>query len=233
MGDVLAPPQEDIVTLGDKKVELSTFDRYKGRKGETDRLGLICGGLPRGYIHYFGQGATGKSFRCVSTATEKAICCDKLGAPQQKFGVILFKYVLDPQDASKLLDDTKCQGKIMLWVISESRYEELSNMHKQWPLLDAPEDFQTKQHDIMVKCTEEQYQKMVFTPVPTAQWKQKEAWYKALKMRLELAKPKLKQAMGKTMTLQEIKELLGAAPAVAPGTTDNVGDIDLGGVLDE
>jgi len=216
--------QEDLVTLGDKNVELSTFDRYKGRKGQTDLIAIVSSNLIRANVHWAQQ----KSFRCISTKTERKICCEQGGEPSQKFGLTLFQYAVD-QDGV-ILDATKCSGKVRLWLISEARYEELSTMHKSWPLLDG--GFEAPQHDITIKCKDDQFQRMDFIPNPKAQWKQKEHWYKAIKDKELKAKERLKMALGRAMTEQEIKELFGQSAPVL-GTTANAGDLDMGSVLDE
>lgn len=213
------------VELGDKRVELSSFDRYKGRKGVTDCISIISSSLLRTFSHF----ASNKSFRCLSTPEKRACCCEGAGEPSQKFGLVLFKYAT--LDNGDLVDSSKCAGKVMLWIISEARYEELSALDKKWPLLDR--GFAEKQHDLLIKCTEEQYQKMNFTPCPTAHWKSKEPWYKALKDKERKGRDKLKTAMGRQMTELEIMELLGVSIPQQTGGTDKAGDIDLGNILDE
>lgn len=214
----------DEVTLGDKTVELSTFERYKGRKGQTDCLAVISTALMRAFVHWHNN----KGFRCLSKPENRAVCCKNLGDPEQKFGLVLFQYVVD-QDGN-YVDEAKLQGKPRLWIISETRYEELSNIHRKWPLLDA--GFISPQHDLIVKCTEENYQRMTFTPCPKAHWKQKQTWYDAVKGKEAKAREKLKTALGRNLTELEVMELIGASTPQQPGSTANAGDIDLSDVLD-
>lgn len=229
----MSETQEEVFTLGDKRVETSAFDRYKGRKNEIDRIGIISKGLRKVYSHYYqAPGAQqGKTFRCLSQPGKLAACCLKLGAPDQKFGLVLFKYKVN--DDGTLLDPSKCSGNVLLWVISEARYTELTAIHNEWPLLDAGP--QSPQHDLQLKCSEEQFQRMAFTPQKTAHWKSKEAWYQALKIKETLAVQALAKAMGRSMTEDEVNQLLGMSVSAVgrpTGGTDNAGDIDLDGVLD-
>lgn len=216
--------EESEVSLGDKRVDIQTFDRYKGRKGEIDMIGLISSTLTRAYTHF-----SGKSFRCLSTPEKRGVCCENLGEPTQKFGLIVFQYTVDAQ--GELLDTAKCSGKLKLWIISESKYEELSSLDKKWPLLDR--GYGQAQHDLMIRCTDDQYQKMSTTPCPTAHWKSKELWYRAIQDKAKKAKERLKMAMGRQMTEIEILGLLGASIPSQTGGTDKAGDIDLSDILEE
>jgi hypothetical protein len=217
-------PEE--VTFGDKRVEINRFDSYKGRKGVVDRIGILSTNLMRGYRYVY---KNRNMFRPPTTPEILQFVKAQLGEPDQRFAMVLFHYSTD--DKGELLDATKCQGKPKLWVISEARYEELGAMHRQWPILDA--GYGSKQHDILVRCTEEQYQRMTFTPAADAQWKKKESWYQALKAKEASAKDKLKQKIGREMSDTEIMDLLGgSAEGARQGNTDNAGDIDLSDVLD-
>lgn len=212
------------VSLGDKRVEIASFDRYKGRKNETDMVGVISATLLRAYTHY-----KDKTFRCLSTPESRGICCEQLGEPTQRFGLVLFHYTAD--NKGDLIDQTKCSGKIKLWVISEAKYEELSALDKKWPLLDR--GYGQPQHDMVIRCTEEQYQRMSITPCPSAHWKSKESWFKAIKDKEKKAKDRLKLALGRTMTVEEVMSLLGASIPSQTGGTEKAGDIDLSDILDE
>lgn len=216
---------EDQVKLGDKNVETSTFDRYKGRKGYTDRFAVLSSSLLRGWRYYHEKTKT--SFRAPTNPETLALVKKALGEPEQRFGLILFHYLTDQE--GNLLDSEKCQGKVKLWSISESRYEELSNMNRSWPLLDG--GFAAPQVDLNFKCQEEQYQRGTFVPCPAAHWKAKEPWYTALKAKEALAVPRLKMTLGKNLTDLEIMELLGSAMPSQTGGTDRAGDVDLSDIV--
>lgn len=218
---------EDFVTLGDKSVETSNFDRYKGRKGEVDRVGFISSSLMRGYSYYYE--AKKMSFRAPTNPETLKFVKEQLGAPTQYFGLTLFHYQTD--EDGQLLVEEKLQGKVKTWKISESRYEELSSMHRQWPLLDAGPD--EPQVDLVIKCSEEQYQRMTFSPTPKAHWKSKSSWYEALKKKEILSKEKLKLALGPIRSDEEILSILGGTLKSQTGGTENAGDIDLSDIIDD
>ena len=219
--------ETDQVTLGDKNVETSQFDRYKGAKGRTDRIAILSATLIRGYRHY--HPGKSRSFRAPSTPEIAALVTEELGPPEQRFAFTVFHYLTD--EDGHLVDDTKCQGRVKTWAISESRYEELSGLHRSWPLLDA--GFGEAQHDVQILCTEEQYQRMNFTPCPDAHWKKKEAWYKALKEKEKSAQPKVKMTLGKELSDTEIMEMLGTALPSQTGGVEHAGDVDLSDILEE
>lgn len=219
----------DMVTLGDKRVETSNFDRYKGRKGITDRIAIISSRLIRAYSYFYEGGSKKVSFKAPTNPETLKFVKEQLGEPAQYFGLVLFHYQTD--DAGDIIEPEKLKGKVKVWRISETRYEELSALHKSWPLLDG--GFDAKQVDLSIKCTEEQYQRMNFTPCPDAHWKKKQAWYDALKDKESKAMEKAKQALGRQMTDAEIMELLDGALPSQTGSTDNAGDIDLSDIVDD
>lgn len=217
---------QEQVGFGDKNVETSTFDRYKGVKGRTDRIAIISSKLIRGYRYYHEGKKT--SFKSPENPELLALVKAQLGEPEQRFALTLFHYTTD--DSGQLLDESKCQGKVKIWQISESRYEELSTMHKSWPLLDT--GFGEKQYDLIIKCTEEQYQRMTFTPAPTAHWKSKESWYNALKSKEGAAQAKARASIGRQLSDQEVMDLLGVSVKSQTGSTANSSDLDLSDVMD-
>lgn len=217
----------DEVSLNDKRVELNTFDRYKGRKNVTDRIVILSSTLVRARTHYHetSNGKKKSTFKCLSTPGKQAVCCQYLGDPDQKFGLTLLQYTTDEQ--GQLLTDEKLSGKVKLWVLSETRYAELSQIHREWPLLDA--GFDKPQYDLTVKCTEEQYQKMTFTPCKETQYKKKKEWYDFMKQKELKSRDRLTKALGYPLTELEIMELLevdkgGAAPT-GPAAEIDVGDV--------
>lgn len=228
--DLPTPGQEeDQVTLGDKRVETSTFDRYKGEKGRIDRIALVSKTLIRGWSYWYEGGGKKRTFAAPKNAEALAFCKKVLGEPEQRFGVLLFHYLTD--DKGELIEPEKLKGKIKTWVWSETRYEELTNMNRQWPLLDG--GFDAKQVDLIIRCTESTFQRMGFTPTPTAHWKTKKQWYDAIVGKAEKAKPKLKMALGKQLSDQEIMALLGGGNVSPTKGGDSAGDVDLSDVVDD
>ena len=181
----------------------------------------------RGYRHY--HSGKRRSFRAPSTPEIAALVTEELGPPEQRFALSLFHYLTD--DKGNLIDDKKCQGRVKTWAISESRYDELSGLHRSWPLLDG--GFDKAQHDIQILCTEEQFQRMNFTPLPEAHWKKKEAWYNALKEKEKLAQAKVKMTLGRQLSDTEIMEMMQTALPSQTGGTENAGDVDLSDIVDD
>jgi len=217
------------VSFGDKRIETAQFDRYKGRKGVTDRIAIISSNLVRVWTYFYEGRGQKQMFRAPTSPEMLALTRDVIGEPDQRFGLVLFHYLTD--ENGEMIDDVRCRGKIKLWRISESRYEELSNLHRQFPLLDN--GFGEPQSDLVIQCTEEQFQRMTFTPTPTAHWKTKEGWYKKLKEREKAAQDKLAMAMGRKLDDEEIKTLLGVSSPSVTGTTDNASDLDLSDIMDD
>ena len=216
----------ESVGLADKRVETSNYDRYKGRANVTDRIGIISSDLQKSYTHTAKDVKEGRRtiFLCLSTAAKKAVCCEVLGAPIQRFGLILFKYLTDEQ--GNLADNTKLQGKPLFWAISESRYEELSAIHRSWPLTDTGPD--KPQVDLKIRCTDDKWQRMTFTPEPEAHWKKKDGWYKALKEKVSQGQDKLKVIVGRKLTEDEVKDIIGVGQPVSSKPPTQAGEIELG-----
>jgi hypothetical protein len=227
--------QEDTVSFGDKRVEINTVERYKGRRNVTDRLGIISGGLLRAYTYFYeGQGGKKTVFRVRPKAEGGRPATNPetlryvegiLGAPTQRFGMLLFHYQTD--DKGELIEPEKLKGKIKTWVVSETRYAELDDLNRQYPLL--CDGLDGKQHDFLAKCTEDKYQKITFLPLPTAHWKSNQKWFDALKARELKAKEKLRMALGYELKDHEILALLGGGAVATEG--DIAGDIDLSDII--
>jgi len=222
--------QDTEVTLADKNVETSQFDRFKGRKNVTDRIAIVSSKLTRVWRYFHESNGKKYVFRAPQDAATLEFTKKELGEPEQRFGLVIFHYLTDEQ--GNMLDELKCRGKLKTWVISESRYEELSGLHRQWPLLDGGKE--TPQYDLCAKCTEDQFQRMTFTPMKEAHWKKKEKWYSAIKEKMTRATEKLGQALGRKMSDDEIRAILGVSNLPSQtGSTQNAGDIDMSDVMDD
>lgn len=221
----MSDAQFNECAFNDRKVELSVSDRYKGHRGQTDRLAFISRTLLRGNRHYV---ATSKRvFRCLTESADKpAICCEKLGAPEQRFAVAVFRYATDQE--GEILDSSTCKGSFLIWLISEPKYKELGGCARQIPLLD--EGFDKPQGDLIVKCTEEKFQKLSLLACNCAHWKKNEAWYKALSAKASQMRWRLNDALGKKLPESEVREILGLASWTQPAM-QTAGDIDLSDIV--
>jgi hypothetical protein len=213
----------DEVEFGDKKVTTTITTRYQGRTGVTDRVAFISDKLLRAYLHWHDQ----KNFQCLSTEGKKGICCQHLGAPEQKFGAVLFHYTTD-EDGELVGDGLR--GKTKFWVFSEKRYEQLKPTARQHPLLDnGPDEAQV---DLLLFCDEEQYQKITPTVVPGAHYKSKPEFYKAVTGKRDRLKEKLQLFLAPPRSEREVAEILGVHSGAAPSQADD-DEVDLSDVMGE
>jgi hypothetical protein len=127
--------------------------------------------------------------------------------------------------------ESKLRGVVCIWVVSETRYAELSGVHREWPLMDA--GFQEIQHDLQIACTEEKFQRMTFTSCAKAVWKSSEAWYKALTEKEAKARGKMELGLGQDLGDDEIKALLGLSSAPTQATRDAGSEIDITDIVGE
>lgn len=226
---------EDTVTLGDRRVEITNYDRYKGRKGETDRIAFLSNNLiwrKTWYVEGRGSNDRGSLIKDPGENTDLGQLIRKhLGEPEQRFGLVLFHYKADENGVPDNPD--KCSGKPKLWVISESRYAQLSNIHNEFPLL-APSEADGSQHDLIIRCQEEQFQRMEFqATAKQAHYRKKDKWVETIMKKVPKAEEQLKKAMGRDYTEDEVKQLLGISSGSATPTQGSSDELDLDDVIDE
>lgn len=199
----------DEVKFGDTNVEFLTLDKYRGRKGVTDRIALVSSGMLRGISHFAGGDAKGKGGKMFICFTQKgqppAFCCVEKGQPKQYFALPVFHYVTDNE--GNILVPEKCQGQLKVWRIPENRYKELSALASKWAILDS--GFAAKQYDILTTTTDEDFQKMTFVPCPEAHWKSREGWYTHLSQKAKGARAAVADSLGQKLTEQAVRVLFG------------------------
>jgi len=197
----------DEVGLGDKSVDVQSYDKYRGKMGVTDRIVILSKTLLRARVHYVQEKK--KTLRCASTPDKTALCCEVLGEPDQRFGLVVFRYTTNEE--GQLLTKDTLSGKVLLWVFSEKRYAELTAVHREFPLLNS--SWEDPQIDLLVKCTEENYQKLSYIPCRDAFYKTKQTWYESLCKKLDKAVKRLPKTLGVVMSDDELREFLGVAPS--------------------
>jgi hypothetical protein len=197
--------------LDDASVKAYDFDLYAGRKGQTDRLALIDPNQIFGGRVHFKQG-TG-FFLCQSKfqmnngqemLMEQAPCCEKMDPPQKRFAVLVLQYAMTP-DGARFLDPFGYQLK--LWRFTAEKYQLLRTINANYPLMN---------HDLLVTCSEEKYQKLAIMnakecvirmPALKAVYEgQVLPWAKGMA-------PKALKAVGRKLSRQELLERLGLATA--------------------
>lgn len=217
----------DSVGFGDKTVELSNFERYKGVKGRTDRIAILSPKLKRAYR--FHVQAKQRSFQAPTNPETLEKVKALLGEPEQVFGMVLFHY--STGEDGLLLDPEKLAGKVKLYRISESRYSSLSAIANEWPLMDTGEA--EAQVDLLFKCTDDKFQRMEISVTREAHFKKKDVWYKALQGKLRLAESKIDFVLGEKLTDTQIFELLGVASVQQQQAgASTAASIDVGGIID-
>ncbi len=184
--------------FGEIEVKSKYADRYKGKKGEVHRLGIIypkAGGGPfeEAFIHF-----KDKYFIC-----KNGICCEKLGPADQRFACLVVKYKTNKQGQVIATNDPKLpfDYEVMEWVIGSAKMKQLIQKNQEFPL---------KSHDLMVSCTgSEEYQQLDFSPCKESIWQMKPEFKEELWLQSEKLRSNLKNALGADLTIDEIKDLLG------------------------
>lgn len=205
---------EDINTFGfgsgDEDLRGGIYDKYKGKKGEVHRNGVIYTdpkAMFAGAKIHFCQ----RYFLC-----KKGICCDKLGPPKWRVGAVIVKYGTDKQGVVK----QPFSYELLPWLFSEQTYMKLKNLNAEFPLAS---------HDIKVSCTNDDYQHLDITPCNESIWQAKDTLKSTI---LEEAKPiwdYIKKSLASDLSLEEIKDLLGMGSGGAG--VDPTQKVDLDSVL--
>lgn len=195
---------------GDDDIRGGVYDKYKGKKGEVHRNGIIYTdpkAMFAGAKIHFAQ----RFFLC-----KKGICCDKLGAAKWRVGAVIIKYGTDKQGNVK----QPFSYELLPWLFSEQTYTKLKNLNAEFPLAS---------HDIKVSCTNDDYQHLDITPCNETIWQAKDTLKKQI---LEEAKPiwdYIKKSLASDLSIEEIKDLLGMGTAGAG--VDPTQKVDLDQVL--
>lgn len=146
--------------LGDESIKTGDYDVYKARAKHVDRIGLIN---PRdivwGRIHYVEAGQTKGYFVCntvfdkqngVEVPQRMAVCCEKFGLPSKRFAALIIHYGTDA--SGRLL--TPFSYSLKVWRFGEKVFDQLRTQNREMPL---------EQHDLLVSCQDEQFQKISFS----------------------------------------------------------------------
>ena len=203
----------NIETFGfeNEEIKSGVFDKYKGKKGEIHRLGIVYTdpkAMFAGSKVHFKE----RYFLC-----KKDICCDKIGPAKWRVGAVVIKYSTDKLGGFK----KPFSYELLPWMFSENTYIKLKTTNAEFPLAT---------HDLKIACTNEEYQHLDITPCNDSVWIAKEDLKKKI---LEEAKPiwdYIKKGIASNLSIEEIKDLIGIG---APEGSDPTTDIDLDQVLNE
>lgn len=205
-----------------KQVQTSTFPKYQGVEGCTDRIAVLSPKLMRSYSYYVEDANT--RFR-VDKQPSKWLT-QRLGQPEQKFALIFFKYATD-QDGTILTED-KLAGKVCIWVFSEKKFDQIKGRFQRYPLMNTGPD--AEQVDLLIACEDSQWQKLDFDVTDGAHWRKKPEWVEALNAKVEDAKKRADFFLGGRKSEDEIKQLLGITKGGGPAAASDA-DVELGDVL--
>ena len=194
------------------------FKSFKGKAGETVRAGIVYEDPSKMYkgakIHY-----NQRYFLCKSDdkTGKKEICCThnyKGNKPKWRVGAVLVIYTMD--DTGKKLKD----WTVTPWLFSETMFNKLKTANSQFPLAN---------HDVMLTCTNEEFQNIDVQSCSASLWTKNESFKEKV---LERARPYMEELAGNIasdLTPTEIRELMGAD---TPGSEDAAEDVNLDDVVD-
>jgi hypothetical protein len=100
--------------------------------------------------------------------------------------------------------------EVLYWVMADSRYNELKAIHGEWPL---------GQHDIKIKCSDAQYQKMTFQPTKESILRMlvdskgyDNEIVKEIIREGQRLMPTVRDEIGRDLSIEQIREKLSGAP---------------------
>jgi len=154
-------------------------------------------------------------------------------APRKGIGTVI---VVWPTDKHGTLDKARLQSmdfEVLPWVISEDKFEAIKPIHAEFPM---------GSHDLQCKCTDTKYQKMTFNPCRESllrkilESKKSAPIAEKILGLIPAAAAEVPSAIGRVMTLDQIREKLTGAPTdTAAGSPISTEDIDavVDDILDE
>jgi hypothetical protein len=194
-----------------------SFKSWRAKAGEDYRIGFVFpegkpGGMFLGVpIHY-----KDRYFVCKSTPDKKAVCCTHNydgKKPKWRVGGVIVLY---------LIDDGKLRGyKLHPWVFTDKMYQKFKTANKEFPLA---------QHDLTLKCTNEDYQTIEPTPCKDSYWQKKDELAAKIREEAQSIFDEIGDNLASDLSIEEIKELLGIEES---GSGDAAQDVSLGDVLDD
>lgn len=201
---------------GDERVQQQE-PRFKGKKGEKYRLSFAWlpgveegtmdfSGTPRfkgGKVHFINK--VGYVFHL---GPEFAKFTGK--KPRSRVATIVVKWRTDRKGK---IDKTRLESQdfgsepgdyeVLYWAFGDDKYEIVKDQADEWPI---------QKHDLMVSCTDSQYQKMTFKPaqgnVLRIVQKKHPNLFKRIVAEVADLVPNLMSEVGRKMTLAEIREKL-------------------------
>jgi len=206
---------------GDRKIMSGgDLQNYKGEKGRKDVISLCWF-----FMDDDGNPQIGEDFTPKMTAAEihyikgmgyilhNDYLQDKLGPPKRKIGTFVVHYSTDRRgNFNKPLE-----YEIKPWTFGEDKYRRLADIHGR---------FNLTTNDIEVRCDDDTFQKLQFTPIPGGS-----LWQKAPALKAEVLQTvrdlEHRLSIGREVPLEDLKDHFGDDHGVAPDTATGVNYDDL------
>jgi len=220
---------------GDEKLGKKS-KRFKGREGETYRISLAWfaeaneDGSPNmdGNVQF--TGCERHYMQGVGYFLHKGAEFAKLagGAPKQAVATIVVVWPTDKKGTLNSASFSKgTDYEVMPWVFSSERYDQLKNRHVEWPL---------SEHDLILSCTDTQYQKMDISPAKDnllrklveSDKDKARAISVAIMEQVQKIESSIRTDLARDLTLEQLREKLGgstASPVTGGAAEENVDEL--------
>lgn len=209
MSDIISASEE--VGFDDNTVNSFQFEKYKGKKGQTDRLAVVyCkDGKPvvrKAWTHF----VEGVGYVIANDYSRS-----RFGEPQLRFATVVGQYATDK--FGKIQQPfNESSVTVKFFIFGVKKYDLLRKANEEFPL---------DKHDLLVSCQEDKFQQLGFQSCKEAAWKLKPDVQKAVTAQVEKLVSYLEGQLGQKLTAEQIKEKLGESEAeVASDSTPNNAD---------
>jgi hypothetical protein len=202
----------------DETIKTNDLEFYKGRKGITDRIAVLSPRIITVRTHYDERYKTLGQIVCLSEYTRQGdidmiaktgACCEVLPEPRRRFGALVCQYHTDNKGAM-----VKPFGfTLRLWRFSDDKYVALRSINSEFPLAE---------HDLLVTCEDEAYQRMQFTACRESVARREDFQKRfgaAVSQWINTVTPRVIKSLGHTYKAQELLAKLGQT-APTPASSD-------------
>lgn len=203
-------------------IQPSRFQRFKMKGGQQERAGIVYANpksiFKGALVHY-----KDRYFICKSEgqkpSDKKEICClHSYDGNRSKWrvGCVLVVYDIEKKDGKE-----KLKGyNLIPWIFGEKMYDKMRGL-----------DFPVTEHDLRLKCTNEEFQNIDITPAKSSLWQSNEELKKKVLAEAEEMFSEIPRNLASDLSVTEIRELLGID---APGAEDAAEDIgDIGDIIED
>lgn len=144
------------VAWDDDSIKSTDIAFFKGEKAHKHRIFVMSPKPMFARVHY-----EGGYFLCKSTfeikdgntvCTKTAKCCKMLGqGPKLRFSVVVAVFDTKKDGTIKTKNPEELDFEFQVWTFGEDKFQSLRTKHEEWDLT---------QHDLLITCNDEQYQKI-------------------------------------------------------------------------